>query len=300
MERKTSDGATHLAVQRAYELPLREVSGLGQRVAPSGAARQLVAVGDEEFTIVLADFEGPASIANVERFRLEEVVGKSASGGSQWEAADGDASGRVFVLEETPPSVFVLGPNVDDLLHTIDLSFEAAGTLTPGWSTSANVLGEGLVLLRNGHLLIAKEKDPPALMELGPAGDRARGTTASGLVFPTAAEFPAPAGQRSQFHVLEVWGLDTGEWGEIIDISDIAVGPDERLYLVSDESHCIARLETDLAPSEARFTVTMVWRLPEDLRQPEGLVLTDDLTPIVAIDRREPTENVFVLEPLTG
>lgn len=289
---------SQLAVHRAYELPLREISGLGQRVAPARGARQLVAVGDEEFTIVLADLEEPASISNVERFRLDDVVRKGPSGGSQWEAADGDATGRIFVLEEAPPSVFVFGPNVGGLLQTIDLSFEAAGALEPRWRSSANVQGEGLVLLRDGHLLIAKEKDPPVLMELGPAEDRARGTTACELVFPSSAEFPAPDGRQSKFHLLEVWDLDTGEWGEITDISDIAVGPDERLYLVSDESHCIARLETDVAPSEARFSVTMVWSLPEDLRQPEGLVFTQDLTPIVAVDRKEPTENVFVLEPL--
>ena len=165
------------------------------------------------------------------------------------------------------------------------------------WDASSNARAEGLVLLKNGHLLVAKEKDPPLLMEFGPTGERAEGL-APELVFSSLGDFPLDDESRSDFSLVSFWRLESEASQRIGDISDVAAGPDERLYLLSDESRCVARLDPSLTPSRAGLGVTHLWELPERLRQPEGLVIREDMVPIVAIDKDEPSENLFVMSPL--
>jgi uncharacterized protein YjiK len=98
--------------------------------------------------------------------------------------------------------------------------------------------------------------------------------------------------------VLTIWDLDAEAGEEIHDISDVAVGADERLYILSDESRCIARVEHRLPAAQRKLSITAYWKLPEEIVQPEGLVLMDDMTPLVAVDRKERNRNLFVLEPL--
>jgi uncharacterized protein YjiK len=104
--------------------------------------------------------------------------------------------------------------------------------------------------------------------------------------------------RRAQYRLLTIWELDREAGGRIHDISDVGVGPDDRLYLLSDESRCIARLERSLSPDETALSITSEWDLPDEIVQPEGLVVTDELVPIVAVDRDEMKENLFFLDPL--
>ena len=111
-------------------------------------------------------------------------------------------------------------------------------------------------------------------------------------------EFPSARGTRPVFELLKAWKLDEETDIRIDDVSDVAVGPDDRLYLLSDESRCIARVENRVSAAGATLGTTAVWRLPDELEQPEGLILTDDLVPLVAIDKDEPEGNLFVLSGL--
>jgi uncharacterized protein YjiK len=153
------------------------------------------------------------------------------------------------------------------------------------------------VLLRNGHILVAKEKDPPVLMEYGPSEERPQGLTPD-LLFATSDEFPLPQEPRTEFSLLTVWRLSSSAGDAIKDISDVAVGPDESLYLLSDESACIAQLERTLDPGQEHLEIASLWHLPPELEQPEGLVLTEDRTPLVAIDSGERGTNLFMLSTL--
>jgi uncharacterized protein YjiK len=55
------------------------------------------------------------------------------------------------------------------------------------------------------------------------------------------------------------------------DLSDVTVGPDGRVYLLSDESRCVARLQETVPPEGGTVEVDRIWGLPERLHQPEGL-----------------------------
>jgi uncharacterized protein YjiK len=289
--------ARQLSIDAVGNVPLREVSGLGQRHHDARGVGQVLAVGDEEFALLLADVDAVAG-NTFHAVDLREVIGSAAaSEGSEWEAADGDATGRVFVLQESPSRVFVLNIELDEVVRVIDLQLGPRERAELNWDASSNARAEGLVLLRNGHLLVAKEKDPPLLMEFGLAREQAEGL-APELVFSSAGEFHLPPDHHTDFSLVSVWRLGPGVDRRIDDISDVAAGPDGRLYLLSDESRCIAQLEPVLAPSRERLGVTAVWSLPEELQQPEGLVITDDMVPIVAVDKDQPAENLFVMAPL--
>ena len=134
---------------------------------------QVLAVGDEDFTVVSASVESSTSLSDFAIHRLHDLLDEGDEYGSQWEAADGDSTGRVFILQESPGKVFILSPELDGLLHTIDRSVEGNERLD--WEKSPNERGEGLVLLANGHVVVAKEKEPPLLMEFGPEGEEASG-----------------------------------------------------------------------------------------------------------------------------
>ncbi|MDQ3767319.1 MAG: SdiA-regulated domain-containing protein, partial [Actinomycetota bacterium] len=287
-----------LTVKDTADLDLLEISGLGQRHRPDGRGLQVLAVGDDEFTILVADLEVGVTPRQFHRLPLEDVLSEGEpTQGSQWEAADGDASGRVFVLQEEPAVVFVLNPAMDDLVTRITLANRTPEGDDFALGTSPNSQGEGLVLLRNGHILVAKEKDPPVLMEYGPSEERPEGL-APDLLFATSDEFPLPQEQRTEFSLLTIWRLSSSAGKAIKDISDIAVGPDAGLYLLSDESACIAQLKRTLDPAQEHLEVASLWNLPPEIEQPEGLVVTGDRTPLVAIDSGERSRNLFVLSSL--
>jgi uncharacterized protein YjiK len=154
---------------------------------------------------------------------------------------------------------------------------------------------EGVVLLNNGHVLIAKEKEPPLILELGKRHDRAEGMQPD-LLLDSLGEYPLPNERTTIFDLLTTWRLDEGS--EITDISDMAPRPDDRLYLLSDESRCIARVQTRVSRGESMLSVVDMWKLPDELQQPEGLVIMGGMVHLVAIDRGEQEENLFVMEPL--
>ncbi|MBA2311398.1 MAG: SdiA-regulated domain-containing protein [Actinobacteria bacterium] len=289
-------GSRSLEIRAVFDVPLLEISGLGQRPRSGARTPEMLAVGDNSFDIVVANLPEPGETPDYRRHDLKGILDSDdAAESSEWEAADGDVTGRVFILQESPGKVFILNPELDELIDTIDLRLDSYEDLE--WSNSPNTQAEGLVLLANGHVLVAKEKDPLLLMEFGPAGDEAQGL-GPGLLLMSGKEFPTPHGKRPPFELLKAWKLDEETDERINDVSDVAVGPDDRLYLLSDESRCIARIENRVSAAGTSLGTTALWRLPEELEQPEGLILTEDLVPLVAIDKGEPERNLFVLSAL--
>jgi hypothetical protein len=59
---------------------------------------------------------------------------------------------------------------------------EGRGEIARLWSDPKGSRGEGMVLLPGGHLLVAKEKKPATLIELGPPQSRSRGLVRGGAL----------------------------------------------------------------------------------------------------------------------
>jgi uncharacterized protein YjiK len=279
-----------------FDLQLREVSGICERAAGDGRPRQLLAIGDDSHHVLVGDLdpEVPGSFARHDLEPLLDEAGVRAGGSSQWEGIDTDETGRVFVLREVPGTVFVFDPELRALLHVLALTVEDDPGEQQAWEADENALGEGLLLLRNGHLFVVKEEKPRQLLEFGLPGERAQGLRGD-LLVAGDGEFPAPEEARATFHMLSAWDLGGEALARIGDLSDVAIGPDGRVYILSDESRCIARLQPTVPPEGGIVAVDRIWGLPERLHQPEGLVITGDWDVLVATDHEEQRDNLFLL-----
>jgi hypothetical protein len=148
--------------------------------------------------------------------------------------------------------------------------------------------------MHNGHVLIAKEKDPAAFVEFGPAGDAPSGFGPDSALT-AGAGWSTDEGDRV-FVPLAMWMPSVKLAANCEDFSDLEVGPDRRLYLLSDKSQTIARVG-ELVVGEQVARADEVWKLPPLDGKPEGLALTRAGRAIVALDTKEATENLVLLEP---
>jgi hypothetical protein len=279
-----------LAIQRSWRVSLPELSALAIRAGGDGESPELLAVGDKAYSIAAGEPHPPGD--GIASGDLSKAVGRWTFGpesDSQWEGLAADGLGRVFVMQEhaghedQPSHVFVFAPDLHELVGVIALVMEENGAeWKDAWSEDRNARAEALTLLRGGHLLVAKQKDPVRLIEFGPKGSRPGGFGSSR--FPDKGEpFQYPSQDYAHYEVLQSWGLASEEEDELGSINDLAV-VDGSLYAVSRESHDIARLEALVGPDEDSVGVERRWRVPADVGHPEGLVVREGLVPIVADD----------------
>jgi uncharacterized protein YjiK len=243
---------------RIEDVPVPELSGLALSTDGAGRAR-LLATGDRNAVLAHAELTDEPlvwTVVDLARFGLDR---------SQLEGIATMADGRVLLLRESPP-----------LVHVLDLDAERAETITlvPGEGGGLDDIfddesssGEGLAPLGDRRLLVAKEKNPPLLIEFGPA------TGADTLV------------------ALVAWRIDG-----VDDLSALAISGSE-LYCLSDQSRCIVVVDLPLDPDAEQVRVRETWKLDIPKRpgpdgKPEGLVVTDDGRLLVGLDTKEPTANL--------
>ena len=144
-----------------------------------------------------------------------------------------------MLLQETPPRVELINPKVSKMVASIDLAVEGR-EVAQSWSDPEGSRGEGMVLLPGGHLLIAKEKKP-AFIEFGPPNSRSQGFVRGGGLA-NGERWPIKNG-RHRFVSLAMWLPDKKLAKTCADFSDLEIGPDGCLYLLSDKSAtiCAAR-----------------------------------------------------------
>ncbi len=284
-----------LKVFRVVDVPLEEVSGICLRRGPAGEL-SLVAVGDR--VAVAAWFVQPtndmasldwhtADVADLEGTHLPEDD-------PDVEAVCADGSGRVVLLRETPPRAELIDPLARVVIASIELEIPGDGDLARAWADPAGSRGEGAALLPGGHLLVAKEKDPSAFIEFGPVGAEPVGLVrGGGLARGTAWEIE-PGDHR--YVALAVWWPDKALRNACADFSDLEVGPDGHLYVLSDKSSSIARLP-DLAAPGGEVTALATWRLGDLDGKPEGLAFTPNGRAMVALDTRRARHNLLLFEP---
>jgi hypothetical protein len=289
-----------LTVARTEDVPLREVSGICLRRGPAGAT-QVVAIGDRAaigaWTAVPDKPGGPLAWQTAPLTGLDGT--RIPADDPQIEAVCADGTGRVLLLQESPARVELVDPPAGRVIAGIDLEIPAGHGLAASWADPDGSRGEGAVFLANGHLLVAKEKDPPALIEFGPAGETAAGfraaATEDGAALPAGDPWPVNPGEQS-FVLLASWAPDRVLGRACRDLSDLEVGPDGLLYVLSDKSQSVARLG-DLDPADPEARAEATWRLPRLDGKPEGLAFTPGGRAMVALDTKEPRRNLVLLDP---
>ena len=210
---------------------------------------------------------------------------EAGSGGSQYEAVAFDGKGNVVVMAETG-AIAVLDADCAKVIASSTIDWTSANPLVDG-QVEDNSLGEGLVVLDETHVLVALEKRPSAIVELGPKGDAPRG-------FSPGARASSAFSPPSELVALAAWKVDDAH---APDLSELTIGPDGALWALSQQGNTIVRFERTLRPGEARARVTDHVNLPSDLEGVEGLAFDGD-RPVVARDRSATKKNVFVLDPI--
>jgi hypothetical protein len=151
-----------------------------------------------------------------------------------------------------------------------------------------------MVLLPGGHLLVAKEKKPAALIEFGPLDARSSGLLRGGALA-DGERWPTKKGCH-RFVALAIWLPDKTLAKTCTDFSDLEIGPDGCLYLLSDKSSTIARLD-DLPAGGGTAALVDAWGLDDLDGKPEGLAFTAQGHAVVGLDTRKPRRNLVLLEP---
>jgi hypothetical protein len=284
-----------LQVQRVVDVPLREVSGICLK---RGRNRRtsLIAVGDHAAHLAWTSLPaGKKSELDWHIVDLTRLAGsRLPKSDPQIEAVCADGAGRVLLLQEAPPRAELIELGKSRVVASISLQFNGTSKLARSWSRPQGSLGEGAVLLPGGHLLVAKEKQPAALIEFGPQGSPSRGLV-RGKTLPAGARWPVSDGEQALV-ACAVWTPDKALAKACADFSDLDIGPDGRLYLLSDKSATIARIDA-LVPGGGTASLMTAWQLAELGGKPEGLTFTASGQAIVALDKRKRRRNMVLLEP---
>lgn len=270
-----------LAVRDTADVPLRELSGLALH------GGNLLAVGDRDPSVFTAPLDSwPPRWRGIDLSDL-----KLPDGGTQFEALVATGDHTVLILQEQPAYVLNIDIVAPALLGTLRLDLPEGHRLRDAWLGDRSSRGESLVLAERGHLLVIKEKDPSAILEFGPPTDDPVGWRRG-----TPGVAPAP-GDRAMT-VLATWQLGKRLSKELPDISEATVGPDGCLYLLSDQGSAIARLPDHLDPAGGTVEAEAIWRIDGSPKNPEGLVILEDGTPLIGLDTRSPKRNLLRLESL--
>jgi len=143
-------------------------------------------------------------------------------------------------------------------------------------------------------LLVAKEKKPAAFIEFGPRHSRSRGLVRGGALA-AGERWPIKKGHHD-FVALAIWLPDKRLAKTCADFSDLEIGPDGYLYLLSDKSSTVARLD-DLAAGGGTAAHLDAWRIGDLDGKPEGLAFTAQGRAIVGLDTRKLRRNLVLLDP---
>ncbi len=286
--------APRLVETMRVDLPVIEASGLAATTV--GGVTHVVVVGDRTARVGVGRVD--ASTGELGGWRTvdlsEGVEWPLPPDDSQLEAVASDGGSLVAVLREDPPEVLVADTEASRFRARIRLAAPSGSALERHWGDPSS-RGEGLVLLRGGRLLVAKEKHPPALVEFAPLGSTAGGVSRADFLADGEA-WQSPDGDV-QYEAVAMWKLKGSAKKALADISALGTGRDGSLWLLSDKSRRLARLSLDQALSPAGGpirTVDEVWRLPKGAKKPEGVVQIDHEHVLFALDSPSTTGNGII------
>lgn len=280
-----------LVTTATVDLPVVEASDVAVRT--SGGRTVVLVVGDRTATVAASTFDD--GFGDWVTIDLSEIPGwPLGDGDSQMEAIATDGGSLVAIMSEDPPVVLVADVDARRFVAEIELIVPADSPVA--WDDPSS-RGEGLVLLRGGRLLVAKEKHPSALVEFAPAGASAGGLSERDFLA-SDESWEAPGG-RVEFVATSVWPLGGDASDTLDDVSALAVASDRSLWLLSDKSETVARLRLDPALPPGAGTIEAfaeVWRLPKRSDKPEGIAALDESRVLVAMDTGSTTGNGLIVE----
>lgn len=235
-------------VLEQLSIPVREVSGLCV-----GDGR-LYAVGDRGDGVAFC--EVGSRLGEWQMLAAEDIDGWDLT---QVEAVASAGPNRLAVVCEEPSIIALVDVAARAVVARQHLSVPSGHALHRAWVQDSNSRAEGVLLLPGGQMLVAKEKNPSALVLFGPDGT---------------------AGQS--------WSLPE----DLSDISDLAMAPDGSLALLSDQSRCVGLAAWPL-PDAVEYRDVV--RLPKQISKAEGLAWLAPDVMAVASDTKKAKHNLVLL-----
>lgn len=270
-------------------VPLPEVSGLS--TSYEGDSARLVAVGDDRVSLAVTTVTTGGVVGEWTVITASDVNAVNDGGAfRQLEAAELDGAGRVWVLTEENSRLAGVDIEARQVIGAARLDTSTIPELHASWSRDDASRGEGLLLLRRGHVLVAKEKDPAGLVEFGPAGQGAQGVSID-TVLGSGEAFSLT--EDGVLVALAWWQLAGRTAQEMHDLSDIAPDHVGGVWLLSDQSRCAAQLTLPLSAGSAVRTTGLI-HLPHKIDKPEGLAFLPGGLIAVSDDRHDDADNFWV------
>ena len=286
--------APRLVLSEVIDLPVVEASGVAVRQTERGAV--VLVIGDRTSEVGGCVVGPGGRLDDWTTIDLAELPGwPPTSGDSQFEAIAADGGSLVAVMREDPPVVLVADTGTRELRAEIRLT-APAGSLIDGQWDDASSRGEGLVFLRGGRLLVAQEKRPRALIEFGPVGTEPKGLSSDDVLGP-GESWDAPGG-RVDFVPLSMWKLKSAAKRALGDVSAIGTDSQGHLWLLSDKSQRVGRLDLDipLDPDDDELRdLDEIWNLPKGAEKPEGIAAIGDGRVLVVLDTPSTSGNGMIV-----
>jgi hypothetical protein len=307
-EREESGKAQReLSIMARYNVPIAELSGLAilhpstkaTGTAEAGGNISLFGIGDASYEIASFRITRSSENASSHVDNVAPILGKHSKDASQWEAIATDSLETLCMLSETRSEVSCVDLSLKEVKGTFKLDVSGIKNLEHAWQDHSNSRGEGMILMKNGHALVLKEKQPSMLVEFGPKGDSPMGYGPSTFLGIGEAFTISPS---SHWVALKAWEFSDRLSELTRDASEITLGPDGRVYLLSQESATLIRLEKALKPDEDKVNVDRDahWKLPAEIEKAEGLVIDAEMHPWIGIDiKQKDKPNLFRLSPLS-
>ena len=275
------------------DIPVKEASALA--VARRGEDDVLVAVGDRDAALAVSVLlDGRPQ--EWQRVDLSDAFAAVASDGTQLEGVATDAQGHILLAQEDPSRVFVLDPEFARITHVLDLDAGTDAALAQAWERDENSKVEAIVPGPGGQLLVVKEKKPICLAMFAPTTS-APATLADLRATPKAWASPLQPG-RGTLRAVGSWpaGKSLLRLG---DISDAAIGPDGSLFLLSDQSAAIVRVD-DLPEPGEKVSAAEMWEIDGWPDKCEGIAFDSQGYCYVAIDSPKAASNLLVFDQWRG
>jgi hypothetical protein len=304
-----------LRLVSTHTVPLREISALTGKQDEDGLWK-VYAIGEK--SQIIKEFKFDAKLESLQmkhhidfsqplldRFAICTSDSVSACHSirnklsSEWEAVATDEFGHFFLLNEVLASIVVYHHPTEKITGVINLEYF---DMRPAkqvvhvqhqrhhYKRSNNAMGEGMVFLENGHILIAKQRMSSGVIEFGPAGEEPSGFHAA----PVGKDRPFPLKDgRVSLVPLHIWKLD--ERFESCEVNQMNTDAEGAIYLLSETCSWIGKLKP-LQTAENRVAVEKRWYVPRKIHRSEGFVVLGKDGFLVASDlKSKKGRNVFHL-----
>lgn len=250
----------HSEILMQYKIPILEMSGVAFRFF-KGKSELLVVNDSEDKIFQLNDKFKIKSVIELSKFNEYKAIK-----GAQWEAISIDENGNIYILKESPPLIVKIDQSLSRVIEIIHLK----NSKRFHWGENKNDNAEGLIVINNNSFLVIKEKKPMKIINW---------------------ERIEPNGQLIP---KSIWSVDK----KIKDISDIAINNKKEIYLLSDKSRSIYRVNLKNKSKNGQIEILKRYKLPKSLKKPEGITFNSNNQPIIVLDSKEKNDNLIILKEL--